>query len=100
MTDEAVKFVAGQEIVALAHHIKELAFCLVRARACQRILTRSVPGSRLHFRKVTLGVLWKMDLSEAILEEGRPRLRLLQRSKENGAKLEQIVRTTSVQRGV
>lgn len=49
--------------------------------------------SHLHFRKVTLGILWQMDLNEALLEDGRPGLRLLQRSKRNGAKLEQSIRT-------
>lgn len=51
MSNEATKLVTGQEIEALVHHIKELAFYLIRVRAHQRILTRSVPSFTLAFKE-------------------------------------------------
>lgn len=57
-------------------------FYLVRVRTHYRILTRRVPSSDLHFKKVTLGVLWKVDLNEATLEEERSAWRLLGDPKE------------------
>lgn len=85
VTDEAIKIVTGQGVVTLVvYPSEEFAFCLLRGTTHYRILTRRVPSSDLHFRKVTLGILWKVDYNEATLEEERSALRLLRGPKAMG----------------